>query len=168
MSGGVDSSVAAAMLNEKGCNIFGITALMTKEFSRCCSDEDIQRAQTIANHIGFKHHIVDVSQKFQNDIIDYFSSEYLAARTPSPCTVCNQSIKFGLIRMPTEVRCLAEASAVVAEIRMLCVAASRIPRVPLVHNPIARATRRPSPPSPQWSQRGAAGSARTRRRRPSS
>lgn len=95
MSGGVDSSVAAALLKEANCEIFGVTARMTVEHSRCCSDEDIRRAAETAERLGIRHHVVDVCDPFKETVIEYFVSEYLSGRTPSPCVTCNRVIKFG-------------------------------------------------------------------------
>jgi tRNA-specific 2-thiouridylase len=98
MSGGVDSSVAAALLKERGHEVMGITAVMTHGYSRCCSDEDVRAAARVAARIGIDHYVIDVKDRFKEDVIDYFVSEYLSARTPSPCAVCNRRIKFGLLR----------------------------------------------------------------------
>lgn len=95
MSGGVDSSVAAALLRDAGQDVFGLTALMSPDFSRCCSDEDIETARQVARQLGIPHEVVDVSDAFQESVIDYFSAEYIGGRTPSPCVVCNRTIKFG-------------------------------------------------------------------------
>ncbi len=97
MSGGVDSSVAAWLLKEQGHDIFGLTALMNPAFSRCCSDADIRTAQVVCLQLGIQHHVVDVSQIFHREIIEYFFTEYLGGRTPSPCAVCNRLIKFGVL-----------------------------------------------------------------------
>lgn len=97
MSGGLDSSVAAWLLREQGFRVFGVTARMTGEYSRCCADEDIERAAGIARELGIEHHVVEVTDTFGSEVIDYFISEYLAGRTPSPCVVCNREIKFGVL-----------------------------------------------------------------------
>lgn len=97
MSGGVDSSVAAALLQEQGRDVFGITAIMSPGGSRCCSDEDVCTAQRVAGQLGIAHHVVDLSAEFQRLIIDPFMAEYLAGRTPSPCVWCNRHIKFGFL-----------------------------------------------------------------------
>ena len=97
MSGGVDSSVAAALLKEQGYELFGVTARMTVEHSRCCSNEDTLRAERVAHKLGIAHHVVDVCVPFAEHVIDYFMVEYLAGRTPSPCVVCNRTIKFGVL-----------------------------------------------------------------------
>lgn len=97
MSGGVDSSVAAALLCEQGHSVMGVTAVMNPEFSRCCSQEDIRRAQEVAAQLGIEHRVVDVQSAFENQIIRNFMEEYLAGRTPSPCVHCNPLIKFGAV-----------------------------------------------------------------------
>ena len=97
MSGGVDSSVAAARLVERGAQVLGVTALMLDEESRCCSSEDIQRAERVAAKLGISHHVIDVRQEFRRDVLEPFTAEYLAGRTPSPCAICNLTIKFGAL-----------------------------------------------------------------------
>ena len=97
MSGGVDSSVAAALLRDQDENLFGVTALMTLDYSRCCSDEDVRRAQRIAADLGLSHHVVDVHNAFAREIIEPFFDDYLSGRTPSPCVRCNSTVKFGAL-----------------------------------------------------------------------
>jgi tRNA-specific 2-thiouridylase len=98
MSGGVDSSVAAALLKEQGYEVFGVTALMTQERSRCCSEEDVCMAQDVASRLGIPHHIIDVKDAFQSFVVEPFISDYLSGRTPSPCALCNRHVKFGALR----------------------------------------------------------------------
>ena len=97
MSGGVDSSVATLKLLESGYEVFGITARMTREYSRCCADADIERAAVMCDQLGIVHHIVDLSKEFGNYVIDGFMDEYISGKTPSPCIKCNQYIKFGAL-----------------------------------------------------------------------
>ena len=97
MSGGVDSSVAAAILKSEGYDVMGLTAIMTHGPSRCCSDADVLTAQRVAEQIGIPHHTVDIHGEFQAHIIDYFVAEYTSGRTPSPCVKCNARIKFGVL-----------------------------------------------------------------------
>jgi tRNA-specific 2-thiouridylase len=97
MSGGVDSAVTAALLVEQGYHAFGITAKMTQEYSRCCADEDIRRAASMCAQLGIEHHVVDVCESFQSEVIDSFMASYLSGETPSPCVICNREIKFGVL-----------------------------------------------------------------------
>ncbi|MBM4147951.1 MAG: tRNA 2-thiouridine(34) synthase MnmA [Lentisphaerae bacterium] len=97
MSGGLDSTAALAYLLDEGCEAFGLTALMTRERSRCCAPEDVEAASLAARRLGVEHHVVPVYEEFEGSVIGHFSSEYLAGRTPSPCVVCNRTIKFGAL-----------------------------------------------------------------------
>ena len=97
MSGGVDSAVAAALLADAGWKVIGLTAIMTRERSRCCSDESVGTAREVCAQLGIRHELVDVHDVFESRIIGSFISEYLAGRTPSPCALCNPLIKFGLL-----------------------------------------------------------------------
>ncbi len=91
MSGGVDSSVAAALLIEKGYNVIGITMKIFD--SR--SIDSLNDAKSVCQQLGICHHVVDEVIKFKKIVIDNFLSEYLVGRTPNPCVVCNSRIKFG-------------------------------------------------------------------------
>lgn len=95
MSGGVDSSVAAAFLTEKGYDVIGMTMKLWGKENRCCSDEDVQDAKRVAHHLGIPHYIVSFNDVFKSHIVDYFVSEYVRGKTPNPCAVCNPVIKFG-------------------------------------------------------------------------
>jgi len=97
MSGGVDSAAAAGLLLEQGRRLMGVTARMSGPDSRCCSDEDIERAQRLAEQLGIPHHVVDLRSLFEERIIADFVSEYISGRTPSPCARCNAMIKFGAL-----------------------------------------------------------------------
>lgn len=97
MSGGVDSAVVAALMADCGAVVFGITARMTREYSRCCADEDIARAVEMCRQLGIKHYIVDVCDEFDEAVIDPFMASYIGGKTPSPCVNCNRSIKFGAL-----------------------------------------------------------------------
>ncbi|MGB9681322.1 MAG: 7-cyano-7-deazaguanine synthase, partial [Minisyncoccia bacterium] len=100
LSGGVDSSVAAALLKEQGYDVIGITfklfcyAKNTQRTKACCSLEAIESARQICQKLNIPHYIVDISKKFEKLIIQNFISEYLAGRTPNPCIRCNSFIKF--------------------------------------------------------------------------
>lgn len=98
MSGGLDSSVAAARLAEQGREVIGLTLLMFKEGSRCCSLEDIERARVVCEHLGIRHYTVDAVDLFTDTVIEPFIETYLRGRTPSPCILCNQFLKFGALQ----------------------------------------------------------------------
>ena len=102
MSGGVDSSLAAALLKKEGYQVIGSTFRMwPKEecgssFGRaCCNLEAVTRARAVAADLGIPYYVVDFSEEFKRSVIDYFCEEYLRGRTPNPCVVCNEKIKFG-------------------------------------------------------------------------
>lgn len=97
MSGGLDSSVVAALLKEAGHDVIGLTLHMFKEGSRCCSLEDVQRAQRVCDHLGIRHYTLNAVDFFEETIIQPFVDEYARGRTPSPCVLCNQHIKFGIL-----------------------------------------------------------------------
>lgn len=104
MSGGVDSSVAAALLVEQGYDVIGIT-IKTYSYedvggnvgndSSCCSLDGINDARRVALKLGIPHYVVDFTGKFRENVIDYFVDTYLAGETPNPCVQCNRSIKWG-------------------------------------------------------------------------
>jgi tRNA-specific 2-thiouridylase len=108
MSGGVDSSVAAALLAESGYDVIGISMRLAPEAegvhstgrasSGCCSLEDFRDAERVARRIGVPHYVFDMRSEFERSVIGTFVDEYLAGRTPSPCILCNREIKFGLLR----------------------------------------------------------------------
>lgn len=91
MSGGVDSSVAAAILMEQGYPVFGVTMQLFQDL------QGIADARTSAEQLGIPHYVFDFRQEFQDQIIRYFCDEYAAGRTPNPCVFCNPQIKFGLL-----------------------------------------------------------------------
>jgi len=102
MSGGVDSSLAAALLKNEGYSVFGITIrTWPKEecgqsFGRaCCNLDSVTRARAVANQLGIPYYVVDFSAHFKKEVIDYFCAEYLLGMTPNPCVICNQRLKFG-------------------------------------------------------------------------
>ena len=97
MSGGLDSSVAAALLVDEGREVIGLTAHMWKEGSRCCSVEDVKHAREVAWFLGIRHYVLNASELFNRDIVDPFVTEYLEGKTPSPCVTCNRKIKFGFL-----------------------------------------------------------------------
>ncbi len=103
MSGGVDSSLAAAMMVEQGFEVIGIT-MKTYDYediggndgrdSSCCSLDGINMARSVAAQFNFPHYVFDFSKKFRQEVIDEFISEYLAGRSPNPCVTCNRKIKW--------------------------------------------------------------------------
>jgi len=97
MSGGVDSSVAAYLLKKEGFDVVGVTLKLFPEVSRCCRLEDIEDARKVAHFLDIPHYTFDFTQDFKKIVVDYFTFEYMAGRTPNPCVICNQKIKFGLL-----------------------------------------------------------------------
>lgn len=93
MSGGVDSSVTAAILQEQGHEVFGITMQVLDDSRRSHIDD----AASVAAHLGIPHHVVDLVEPFRKAVKDYFIAEYRSGRTPNPCARCNPLIKFGLL-----------------------------------------------------------------------
>ncbi|WP_267384141.1 tRNA 2-thiouridine(34) synthase MnmA [Cyanobacterium sp. uoEpiScrs1] len=94
LSGGVDSSVAAASLQHQGYEVIGLTLWLMKGKGQCCS-EGMVDAALICEQLGIPHHIVDIRDLFQANIIDYLVSGYESGVTPLPCSQCNKVIKFG-------------------------------------------------------------------------
>jgi tRNA-specific 2-thiouridylase len=102
MSGGVDSSVAAALLQEQGYEVIGITMrLWTQEDPsapryqrRCCSVEDTDDARAAAETLGIRHYVLNLEREFAAEVVRPFVDEYVRGRTPNPCLACNQRVKF--------------------------------------------------------------------------
>ena len=100
MSGGVDSSVVAAMMKEEGYDVKGITlklydSLKTSKQSRqCCAGQDIMDAKRVSEKINIDHEILYYQKKFKTDVIDSFIDSYVSGETPIPCVQCNQTVKF--------------------------------------------------------------------------
>ena len=96
MSGGVDSSVAAAMLLEQGHDVTGVTLKLWggESDSGCCSVSDVEDARRVAQQLGIAHHVFNFGEDFDRDVVDVYVAEHAAARTPNPCIECNRSIKF--------------------------------------------------------------------------
>lgn len=105
MSGGVDSSVAALLLKERGHEVVGVTMrLWSVErgdlpplSKRCCSVEDVNDARRVCDAIGARHYFMNFEREFQKHVVDYFIREYDRGRTPHPCLACNDKIKFDFL-----------------------------------------------------------------------
>ena len=107
MSGGVDSSAVAALLHDQGHDIVGLTLQLWNQRrlagregmpesvqGRCCSIDDVYDARRVAEHIGIPYYLVNAQQRFEEEVVRPFVDEYLAGRTPIPCTLCNNHLKF--------------------------------------------------------------------------
>ena len=100
MSGGVDSSVAAALLKQAGYDVVGITLQLydhgdaTGRKGACCAGQDIHDARRVAGALGIPHYVLDYESRFRTSVIEGFADSYAAGETPIPCVVCNQKIKF--------------------------------------------------------------------------
>jgi tRNA-specific 2-thiouridylase len=101
MSGGVDSSVAAHLLKQQGFDVIGVTMkvwpqdCISRAEDKCCGPSAIADARGVAHALGVPHYVVEESGEFQRQVIDYFAGEYQAGRTPNPCVMCNEKLKFG-------------------------------------------------------------------------
>ncbi len=104
MSGGVDSSVTAWLLKRDGWDVIGVTMkvwpqdCITRAEDKCCGPSAISDARGVAHKLGVPHYVVDEADNFEKIVIGYFASEYRAGRTPNPCVMCNEHLKFGNLR----------------------------------------------------------------------
>jgi tRNA-specific 2-thiouridylase len=101
MSGGVDSSATAALLLEEGYDVVGITLKLwpqdcvSRAEDKCCGPQAVTDARSVCHKLGIPYYLVDEAAEFQTKVIQYFAAEYKAGRTPNPCVMCNQNLKFG-------------------------------------------------------------------------
>jgi tRNA-specific 2-thiouridylase len=113
LSGGVDSSMAAALLQEKGYEVIGVSMLtfdasmpVTESERHACygpgEEEDVKSAAAVCHKLGIPFHVIDLREEFRNHVIEYFRREYLEGRTPNPCIVCNHKLKFGFLLEKTK------------------------------------------------------------------
>jgi len=100
MSGGVDSSVTAALAARTGAEVIGVTMQLydhgeaVRRSGACCAGQDIYDAKQVADRLGIAHYVLDYESRFRTDVIDRFVDEYAQGRTPIPCALCNQGVKF--------------------------------------------------------------------------
>lgn len=97
LSGGVDSSLAAALLVERGDTPIGVTMHLAGSRSRCCSLEDADDARRVAERLGIRFYVANYTDAFRDEVVEAFADAYLAGRTPIPCVVCNKRFKFDLL-----------------------------------------------------------------------
>lgn len=103
MSGGVDSSAAAALLVEQGYDVVGITLKLwpqdcvNRAEDKCCGPQAVTDARSVSHKLNIPYYLVDEAEEFQKHVINYFAEEYRAGRTPNPCVMCNDRLKFGTL-----------------------------------------------------------------------
>ncbi|MDP1909863.1 MAG: asparagine synthase-related protein, partial [Hyphomicrobium sp.] len=100
MSGGVDSSVTAALLKEQGYDVVGVTlqlydhGVATGKKGACCAGQDIQDARQVAERLAIPHYVLDYESRFRTEVMDSFADAYVRGETPVPCIACNRTVKF--------------------------------------------------------------------------
>jgi tRNA-specific 2-thiouridylase len=102
LSGGVDSSVAAALLKEQGYDVVGIMLKLWSDgdsgrANRCCTPADVDAARSIANQLAIPFYLINIADTFKATVVDYFIDEYASGRTPNPCLICNRQIRYELL-----------------------------------------------------------------------
>ena len=101
MSGGVDSSATAALLQEQGFEVIGITLKLwpqdcvNRAEDKCCGPQAVTDARSVCDKLDIPYYLIDEAAEFQKHVIQYFADEYKAGRTPNPCVMCNEKLKFG-------------------------------------------------------------------------
>ncbi|MGA2603563.1 MAG: tRNA 2-thiouridine(34) synthase MnmA [Verrucomicrobiia bacterium] len=128
MSGGVDSSVAAYLLKRQGYDVIGLTFRGWRqdcraiEEDKCCGPQAVADARMVAHSLDIPYYVIDETDTFQREVMDYFAAEYQRGRTPNPCVICNEKVKFGSL--------LRKARALGAE----CIATGHYARVGQVNS----------------------------------
>ena len=101
LSGGVDSSAPPTIIQQKGFDVIGITLkvwpqdCVSRAEDKCCGPQAVMDARSVADKLNIPYYLIDESKEFQRDVIDYFAAEYKSGRTPNPCVMCNEKLKFG-------------------------------------------------------------------------
>ena len=127
MSGGIDSSMSAILLKEKGYEVIGLT-MKTWDYASsgtknnketgCCSLESIHEARRISVAWDFPHYVLDIRDEFGTEVIDYFTQSYLSGKTPNPCVMCNTHIKWAALWKRAQLmRCQKMATGHYAKLR---------------------------------------------------
>lgn len=103
MSGGVDSSATAVLLQEQGYDVVGVTLKLwpqdcvNRAEDKCCGPQAVMDARAVCHQLGVPYYLIDEAAEFQKVVINYFAEEYKAGRTPNPCVMCNERLKFGTL-----------------------------------------------------------------------